>query len=135
MPSFGEFIALVCVHELAWRNSESAYIVAGGGYLNSEMSDPATDPPTATALRLYVILTRASEALHAHARAHIAAQGLIETEFAILEALYHKGHLLLGEVQKKILVSSGGITFLIDKLEFVSPPAAFVQGPNGNGTL
>ena len=77
----------------------------------------ATDPPTPTALRLYVVLTRASEALHAHARAHISAQDLTETEFAILEALFHKGKLLLGEVQKKILVSSGGVTFLIDKLE------------------
>jgi MarR family 2-MHQ and catechol resistance regulon transcriptional repressor len=76
-----------------------------------------TDPPTATALKLYVVLTRASEALHAHARAHIASHGLTEAEFAILDALYHKGRLLLGEVQKKILVSSGGITFLVDKLE------------------
>jgi MarR family 2-MHQ and catechol resistance regulon transcriptional repressor len=76
-----------------------------------------TDPPTATALKLYVVLTRASEALHAHARAHIASHDLTEAEFAILDALYHKGRLLLGEVQKKILVSSGGITFLVDKLE------------------
>lgn len=75
------------------------------------------DPPTATALKLFVVLTRASEALHTHARAHIASHDLTETEFAILDALYHKGRMLLGEVQKKILVSSGGITFLIDKLE------------------
>ena len=75
------------------------------------------DPPTSTALKLYVVLTRAAEALHAHARADIAANGLTETEFAILEALHHKGRLLLGEVQRNILVSSGGVTFLIDKLE------------------
>lgn len=73
--------------------------------------------PTATALKLYVVLSRAAEALHAHTQAHVAAHGLTHTEFAILEALYHKGRMLLGEVQKKILVSSGGITFLIDKLE------------------
>ncbi len=77
----------------------------------------AVSPPTATALRLYVTLTRAAEALHAHARAHIAKHGLTETEFAILEALHHKGPLLLGDVQKKILISSGGVTFVIDKLE------------------
>jgi MarR family 2-MHQ and catechol resistance regulon transcriptional repressor len=68
------------------------------------------------ALRLYVVLSRASEALHAHTKADIESHGLTQTEFAILEALYHKGPMLLGEVQKKILVSSGGITFLIDKL-------------------
>ena len=67
-------------------------------------------------LRLYVVLSRASEALHAHTKSDIESHGLTQTEFAILEALYHKGSMLLGEVQKKILVSSGGITFLIDKL-------------------
>ena len=30
---------------------------------------------------------------------------------------YHKGPLLLGEVQRKILVSSGGVTYLVDRLE------------------
>ena len=76
-----------------------------------------TDPPTATALKLYVVLSRAAEALHAHANADIARHGLTFTEFAILEALYHKGRMLLGDVQRRILVSSGGITFLVDKLE------------------
>lgn len=76
-----------------------------------------SDPTTATALKLFVVLSRATEALRAHTNAHIEAQGLTPTEFAILEALYHKGRLLLGEVQKRILVSSGGITFLVDKLE------------------
>ncbi|HEX2165857.1 MAG TPA: MarR family transcriptional regulator, partial [Longimicrobiales bacterium] len=43
--------------------------------------------------------------------------GLSQGEFAIMEALYHKGPLLLGEVQRKILVSSGGVTYLVDRLE------------------
>ncbi|MBX3134302.1 MAG: MarR family transcriptional regulator [Gemmatimonadaceae bacterium] len=68
------------------------------------------------ALNLYVVLSRAAEALHAHTAADVESHGLTHTEFAILEALFHKGPMLLGEVQKKILVSSGGITFLIDKL-------------------
>ena len=68
-------------------------------------------------LHLYIVLSRASETLHAHTKADIESHGLTQTEFAILEALYHKGPMLLNEVQKKILVSSGGITFLIDKLE------------------
>ncbi len=70
----------------------------------------------AESLKLYVVLSRASEALHAHTKSDIESHGLTQTEFAILEALFHKGPMLLGEVQKKILVSSGGITFLIDKL-------------------
>ena len=74
-------------------------------------------PAVVDPLKLYIVLSRASEAIHAHSKADIESHGLSFTEFAILEALYHKGPMLLNEVQKKILVSSGGITFLIDKLE------------------
>lgn len=80
-------------------------------YLTTKMKAAFSDP-----LKLYVVLSRASQALHAHTQSDIESHGLTQTEFAILEALYHKGPMLLGEVQKKILVSSGGITFLIDKL-------------------
>ena len=69
------------------------------------------------ALKLYVVLLRAQAAVSRHAEADMAAHGFSPGEFAILEVLYHKGPLLLGEVQRKILVSSGGVTFLVDKLE------------------
>ena len=78
---------------------------------------PIKDVPTATALKLYVVLARAVAAIQRHAEASLAERGLTGTEFGVLEALYHRGPLLLGEVQKKILVSSGGITFLVDRLE------------------
>jgi MarR family 2-MHQ and catechol resistance regulon transcriptional repressor len=77
---------------------------------------PATDAATATALKLFVVLARAQRAIGERTEASLAGRGLSGTEFAILEALYHKGPLLLGDVQRKILVSSGGITFLVDKL-------------------
>jgi MarR family 2-MHQ and catechol resistance regulon transcriptional repressor len=35
----------------------------------------------------------------------------------VLEALFHKGPMLLGEVQRSLLVSSGGVTYLVDRLE------------------
>ena len=76
----------------------------------------APDAATATALKLFVVLARAQRAIGERVEANLVAHGLTHTEFAILEALYHKGPLLLGEVQRKILVSSGGITFLVDKL-------------------
>ena len=85
--------------------------------MSFESAPLPTDPPTATALKLFVVLSRAVEAISAHAESSAQAHGLTLTEFAILEALYHKGPLLLGEVQRKILRSSGGITFLVDKLE------------------
>jgi MarR family 2-MHQ and catechol resistance regulon transcriptional repressor len=63
-----------------------------------------------------VVLARAQAAIAAHAEGDVARHGLSLAEFGILEALYHKGPMLLGEVQRRILVSSGGITFLIDRL-------------------
>jgi MarR family 2-MHQ and catechol resistance regulon transcriptional repressor len=73
--------------------------------------------PTATALKLFVVLSRALAAVGRHAESSIAESGLTGTEFGVLEALHHRGPMLLGELQRKILVSSGGITFLVDRLE------------------
>lgn len=70
-----------------------------------------------TALKLWVTLARAYTALAQRAAEDVARHGLTLAEFAVLEALYHKGPLLLGEVQKKVLVSSGGVTYLVDRLE------------------
>ena len=77
---------------------------------------PIADVPTATALRLFVALMRAAAAVNRHSEADIGAHGMSPGEFAILEVLFHKGPLLLGDVQRRILASSGGITFLVDKL-------------------
>jgi MarR family 2-MHQ and catechol resistance regulon transcriptional repressor len=72
----------------------------------------AADP----ALKLWVVLARAYAAIQRHVDHDIAQHGLTTTEFGILEALHHKGPLLLGEIQRKVLVTSGGITYLVDRL-------------------
>lgn len=77
----------------------------------------ASDAAEASALRLWVILSRAHTALARHAEADVARHGLTIAEFGVLEALYHVGPLLLGELQRKVLVSSGGVTWLVDRLE------------------
>jgi MarR family 2-MHQ and catechol resistance regulon transcriptional repressor len=68
------------------------------------------------ALKLWVVLSRATDAIRRHAEADIARHGLTTTEFGILEALHHKGPLLLGDLQRAMLVSSGGVTYLVDRL-------------------
>jgi MarR family transcriptional regulator, 2-MHQ and catechol-resistance regulon repressor len=68
------------------------------------------------ALKLWVVLARAYSAVGRHVAEDIARHGLTVTEFGILEALHHKGPLLLGEIQRKVLVTSGGITYLVDRL-------------------
>jgi MarR family 2-MHQ and catechol resistance regulon transcriptional repressor len=68
-------------------------------------------------LKLWVALARAFTLLEERAAEDVARHGLTLAEFGILEALYHKGPMPLSQVQRKILVSSGGITYLVDRLE------------------
>jgi MarR family transcriptional regulator, 2-MHQ and catechol-resistance regulon repressor len=68
------------------------------------------------ALRLWIALARAHDAVLAHATEDVARHGLTLAEFGVLEALLHKGPLTQGDLQRAILVSSGGITFLVDRL-------------------
>ncbi|KPJ92645.1 MAG: hypothetical protein AMS18_06970 [Gemmatimonas sp. SG8_17] len=68
-------------------------------------------------LRLWVVLSRAYAAIEAKAADDVACHGLTLAEFGVLEVVYHKGPMALGEIQRKLLVSSGGITYLVDRLE------------------
>jgi len=81
---------------------------------------PATavrrSPARDRALKLFVVLQRATNAINARIGREIDLGELTQTEFSILEALYHKGPLLLGDLQRKILLSSGGVTYTIDRL-------------------
>ena len=70
-----------------------------------------------TALKLWVVMSRAHSAVTAHAEADVARHGLSLAEFGALEALYNKGPLLVGELQKKVLKSSGGMTYVLDRLQ------------------
>ncbi len=74
------------------------------------------DDGTDLALKLWVVLARSFRAVEAHAEADIARHELTLAEFGVLEALYHKGPLLLGDLQRRILVSSGGVTWLVNRL-------------------
>jgi MarR family 2-MHQ and catechol resistance regulon transcriptional repressor len=67
-------------------------------------------------LKLWVVLARAHAAVAARAEADVTRHGLTLAEFGVLEALYHKGPLLLGELQRKVLVTSGGMTWLVNRL-------------------
>jgi MarR family 2-MHQ and catechol resistance regulon transcriptional repressor len=80
-------------------------------------ASPQRDEDTAAALKLWVVLNRAQRAIGDRARREIERQGLRPTEFGVLEALYHKGPLTLGQVGERVLVTSGSVTPVADKLE------------------
>ena len=77
---------------------------------------PRYDERESRALGLWVVLSRAAAAVSSHSLADIALSELTQAEFGVLELLYHKGPLLLGEVQRRVLVSSGGVTYIVDRL-------------------
>ncbi|MFF2092363.1 MarR family winged helix-turn-helix transcriptional regulator [Paenibacillus sp. NPDC058174] len=68
-------------------------------------------------LELYIALSRASQWVNAHADRDIRKHGLNRTEFGVLELLHHKGPQPLQQIGGKVLMSSGNITYVVDKLE------------------
>jgi MarR family 2-MHQ and catechol resistance regulon transcriptional repressor len=75
----------------------------------------ATDR-TAT-LQLVIALARAFQAVALGVRPHLGESGLSMTEFAVLEMLYHKGPLRLGELRDRIMVTGASTTYVVKKLE------------------
>lgn len=69
------------------------------------------------ALQLYITLSRASQWVNAHADRDIKRHGMNRTEFGVLELLYHKGSQPIQQIGSKVLMSSGNITYVVDKLE------------------
>ncbi|WP_168123122.1 MarR family transcriptional regulator [Paenibacillus sp. HB172176] len=69
------------------------------------------------ALELFIALSRASQWVNAHADRDIRSYGLNRTEFGVLELLFHKGPQPLQQIGGKVLMSSGNITYVVDKLE------------------
>ncbi|SFL95486.1 MarR family transcriptional regulator, 2-MHQ and catechol-resistance regulon repressor [Paenibacillus sp. 1_12] len=68
-------------------------------------------------LDLFIALSRASQWVNAHADRDIRLRGLNRTEFGVLELLYHKGSQAIQQIGSKVLMSSGNITYVVDKLE------------------
>ena len=76
----------------------------------------SSDPALAAALKLWVVLSRAHESVAELAKQDVERGELSLTEFAVVEVLYHKGDLTAGEVSERVLLQSGSLTYVIDKL-------------------
>lgn len=68
-------------------------------------------------LKLLVVLSKSYKVIMDRAVKDMKKNGLSENEFTVLELLHHKGRFPLQQIGEKILVTSGGITYTIDKLE------------------
>jgi MarR family 2-MHQ and catechol resistance regulon transcriptional repressor len=76
-----------------------------------------TDADRSATLQLIIALARAAQALRQEVRPQLAQWGLGMTEFAVLEVLYHKGILPLGEIRDRILVTGASTTYVVKRLE------------------
>ena len=69
------------------------------------------------ALGMWVKLARAASTFGKLTAENISSFGLTEPQFGAFECLGHLGPLTLGELSKKMLVSGGNTTCIIDNLE------------------
>ncbi len=70
-----------------------------------------------TALKIIIGLHRAVNYIDRQSARIVAEYDLTMGQFAVLEALYHKGDLSVGQVQEKILSTSGTIPLIVNNLE------------------
>lgn len=69
------------------------------------------------ALDMWVKLARASSTFGRLSAKDIERYGLTQPQFSVLEALGHLGPLPIGDVSRKMLVTGGCMTVIIDNLE------------------
>jgi MarR family 2-MHQ and catechol resistance regulon transcriptional repressor len=72
---------------------------------------------TAQALDTFVKLTRAANSVSAATGVHLAGTDLTDSQFAVLEVLYHAGPLCLTVIAHKILKTGGNLTLVVKNLE------------------
>jgi len=65
----------------------------------------------------YLVLMQTSKALQERMKLELAKNNLSITEFSVLEVLYHMDKSTIQQIGSKILISSGSMTYIIDKLE------------------
>jgi MarR family 2-MHQ and catechol resistance regulon transcriptional repressor len=70
-----------------------------------------------TGSHIRLVLARATKAIEEVDRISIAGTGLILSEFAILEALLHKGPLSINRIGEKVLLTSGSMTAAANRLK------------------
>ena len=68
-------------------------------------------------VHLFLVLWKAARAVESYAEKSITELALCGSDFAVLEALLHKGSLPVNEIGKKVLLTSGSITVAVDRLE------------------
>jgi MarR family 2-MHQ and catechol resistance regulon transcriptional repressor len=75
------------------------------------------DDEQAASLKLFVVLSKAYKTVSDRAIKDMKRHDLSPSEFMVLEVLYTKGKIPMQQIGEKVLITSGSITYNIDKLE------------------
>jgi MarR family 2-MHQ and catechol resistance regulon transcriptional repressor len=81
------------------------------------MKDKLESLTGGSGVHVFLVLWKAARAVETYAQNSISQLEMCGSDFAILEALLHKGALPVNEIGKKILLTSGSITAAVDRLE------------------
>jgi MarR family transcriptional regulator, 2-MHQ and catechol-resistance regulon repressor len=65
----------------------------------------------------FLLLMQTSKAIQERIRDEMSKYNLSITEFSVLEVLYYQGKQTIQQIGNRILISSGSMTYVIDKLE------------------
>lgn len=68
-------------------------------------------------LKALTVTLRATQSVEEVLRKDMQKRNMNMTEFAVLELLFHKGEQPIQKIGDKILITSGSITYVVDKLE------------------
>jgi MarR family 2-MHQ and catechol resistance regulon transcriptional repressor len=68
-------------------------------------------------VHVFLVLWKAAHAVEAYAEKSVFGLEMCGSDFAVLEALLHKGPLPVNEIGRKVLLTSGSITVAVDRLE------------------
>ena len=83
---------------------------------NARVTKPKSTEDT-SGVHLWLVLCKAMRAVEEYARKSIASQPICSSDFAVLEAVLHKGPLPVNVIGRKVILTSGSITAAVDRLE------------------
>lgn len=72
---------------------------------------------TQMSLHLYRVFAKSFKSVSDHAITGSKIEGFNPTAFAVMEVLYYKGAQPIQQIGSKLLLQSGNVTYVIDKLE------------------
>jgi MarR family 2-MHQ and catechol resistance regulon transcriptional repressor len=86
--------------------------------IDMSAKSPATRTKTeTTGPKLWIVLARAYGSLAAYVEKCVAAEGLCQSDFMVLEVLLHKGPMTISAIGEKVLLANASMTSAVDRLE------------------